>query len=64
VRAIVEKLDLQEPGDVPEMQPLVAEIHGALQLLRIESPLLGAAHAATPPLRLDSPGDTRRGSGG
>lgn len=27
---------LQQPGDVPQMQALVPEIHGVLQLLRIE----------------------------
>jgi hypothetical protein len=36
-----------QPGDVPEMQALVAEIHGLLQLLRIERPPLGAACAAS-----------------
>jgi len=29
---------------VPEVEPLVAEIHGLLELLRIERPPLGAAH--------------------
>jgi hypothetical protein len=32
---------------VPEVEPLVAEIHGLLELLRIERPPLGAAHAAS-----------------
>lgn len=36
----------QEPGDVPEVGPLVEEIHGLLELLRIERPPLVAAHAA------------------
>jgi quinolinate synthase len=36
-------------GDVPEVEPLVAEIHGLLELLRIERPPLGAAH--TPSIR-------------
>ena len=35
----------QESGNVPEVQPLMAEIHGLLELLRIERPPLGAAHA-------------------
>jgi hypothetical protein len=30
---------------VPEVEPLLAEIHGLLQVLRIERPPLGAAHA-------------------
>jgi hypothetical protein len=30
---------------VPEVQPLMAEIHGLLELLRIERPPLGAANA-------------------
>ena len=30
----------QQPGDVAQMQPLVTEIHGLLQLLRIECPAL------------------------
>jgi hypothetical protein len=34
---------------VAEVQPLVAEIHGVLQLLRIERPPLGAAN--TPSIR-------------
>jgi hypothetical protein len=38
---------LQQPGNVAEVQALVTEIHGALQLLRIERPPLGAAHAAS-----------------
>jgi hypothetical protein len=38
---------LQQPGDVPEVEPLVAEIHGVLQLLRIERPPLGAANTPT-----------------
>jgi hypothetical protein len=28
------------------VEPLMMEIHGLLELLRIERPLLGAAHAA------------------
>jgi hypothetical protein len=32
---------------VPEVQALMAEIHGVLQLLWIERPPLGAAHAAS-----------------
>jgi hypothetical protein len=42
-----EEGSLQQPGDVPQVQPLVVEIHGLLQLLRIERPPLGAAHAAS-----------------
>ncbi|WP_411869203.1 hypothetical protein [Vulcanococcus limneticus] len=37
----------QEPGNMPEVQPLMTKIHGLLQLLRIERPLLGTAHAAS-----------------
>jgi hypothetical protein len=36
---------LEQPGDVPEVQALVTEIHRVLQLLRIECPLLPVAHA-------------------
>ncbi len=32
---------------MPEVQPLMTKIHGLLQLLRIERPLLGTAHAAS-----------------
>ena len=39
----------QQPGDVAQMQPLVTEIHGLLQLLRIERPALVAPN--TPPIR-------------
>ena len=38
---------LQKPGNVAEMKQLVAEIHGVLQLLRIERPPLGAANTPT-----------------
>ncbi len=41
------KRSRQQPGDVPEMQALVAEIHGLLLLLRIERSPLGAARAAS-----------------
>jgi len=41
---------LEQPGDVPEVQALVTEIHSVLQLLRIERPPLGAAN--TPTIRL------------
>ena len=34
----------QQPGDVPELEPLVTEIHALLQLLRIERPPLAAAN--------------------
>jgi hypothetical protein len=44
---------LQEPGDVPEVQPLMAEIHGLLELLRTERPSG----------RLDRLSDTGRASG-
>ena len=40
---------LQQPGDVPQMQALMAEFHGVLQLLRIEGPPLDAAN--TPSIR-------------
>jgi hypothetical protein len=33
----------QKPGDMPEVQPLMAEFHGLLQLLRIVRPPLGQA---------------------
>ena len=39
----------QQPGDVAQMQPLVTEIHGLLQLLRIERPALVVPN--TPPIR-------------
>ncbi len=38
---------LHKPGDVPQMQPLVAQFHSVLQLLRIQGPPLGAAHTPT-----------------
>ena len=38
---------MQQPGDVPEVEPLVAEIHGVLQLLGIERPPLAAANTAS-----------------
>jgi len=38
---------LQQPGDVPEVQPLVAEIHGVLQLLLLELAPLCKAHAGS-----------------
>ena len=37
----------QQPGDVAEVQPLVPELYGALQVLRIERPPLGAANTAS-----------------
>jgi hypothetical protein len=37
----------QQPGDSPEGATLVPEVHGLLQVLRIERPPLCAAHAAT-----------------
>lgn len=36
-----------QPGDVAEVKPLVVEIYGLLQLLRIERRPLGEAHAGT-----------------
>jgi len=36
---------LEQPGDVAEVEPLEAEIHRLLELLRIERSPLGAAHA-------------------
>jgi len=36
---------LEHPGDVAEVEPLVAEIHRLLEPLRIERSPLGAAHA-------------------
>ena len=41
------KESLQQPGDVPEMQPVVAGINGILQLLWIEHPPLGAANTSS-----------------
>jgi len=38
---------LQQPGNATEVEPLVAEIHGVLQLLRIERPMLAAANTPT-----------------
>jgi hypothetical protein len=37
----------QQPGDVPEVEALVTELHGVLLLLRIERPTLGAANTAS-----------------
>ena len=37
----------QQPGDVPEVEALVTELHGVLLLLRIERPALGAANSAS-----------------
>ncbi len=37
----------QQPGDVAEVEALVTEIHGLLQLLRIERPPLGAENTAS-----------------
>ncbi len=37
----------EQPGDVAEVEALVTEIHGLLQLLRIERPPLGAANTAS-----------------
>ena len=45
----MEKGRLQQSGNVPQMQALMAEFHGVLQLLRIERPPLGAAN--TPSIR-------------
>lgn len=36
---------LEGPGNAAERAALVPEVHGQLQLLRIERPPLGAAHA-------------------
>jgi len=38
---------LQQPGNVTEVEPLVAEIHGVLETLWIERPPLGAANTPT-----------------
>ena len=38
---------LEQPGDMAEVEPLVAEIHCLLELLRIERPPLGAANTPT-----------------
>jgi hypothetical protein len=38
---------LQQPGNLPEVAPLVAEIHGVLQLLQIERPPLAAVNTPT-----------------
>jgi hypothetical protein len=37
----------QQPGDVPEVEALVTELHGTLQVLRIKRPPLGAANTAS-----------------
>ena len=37
----------QQPGDVAQMQALMPELHGTLQVLRIERPPLGAANTAS-----------------
>ena len=34
----------QHPSDVPQLQPLMTELHGVLLLLRIERPTLGPAN--------------------
>ncbi|WP_254971708.1 hypothetical protein [Cyanobium sp. Candia 9D4] len=38
---------MEESGDVPQVQPLMAQNHGLLELLRVERPPLGASHAAS-----------------
>jgi hypothetical protein len=42
---------MQQPGDAAEMQTLVAEVDGSLQLLLIERPPLSAARTASIRLR-------------
>jgi hypothetical protein len=37
----------QQPGNVAKVEALVAEIHGMLQLLRIERPPLGGVNTAS-----------------
>jgi hypothetical protein len=45
--ATVEKGSGQKPGDVPEVEALVTEIHGLLELLWSERPPLPAANTPT-----------------
>jgi hypothetical protein len=42
-----EERSSQEPGDMAQIQALMPELHGALQVLRIERPPLGAADTAS-----------------
>ena len=42
---------VEQPGDVAQVQALVPELHGVLQLLRIERPPLGAANTPSIPQR-------------
>ncbi len=37
--------EFQHPSDVPQVQPLMTELHSELDLLRIEDPTLGACCA-------------------
>jgi len=37
----------QNPGDVTQLQPLMAQLHSALEAVRIEHPPLGAANTAS-----------------
>lgn len=37
----------QQPGDMTQVQPLMAQLHGALEAVRIERPPLGAANTAS-----------------
>jgi hypothetical protein len=37
----------QQPGDVAQVQPLMTQLYGTLQVLRIKRPLLGAANTAS-----------------
>jgi hypothetical protein len=38
---------VQQPSDVAEMQPLMAQLHSALEVVQIERPSLGTANAAS-----------------
>jgi len=37
----------EQPGDVTQVQPLMTQLHGTLQVLRIKRPPLGAANTAS-----------------
>ena len=39
----------EQPGNVAQVQPLVPEVHSALQLLRIKRPPLGAPNTSSEP---------------
>ena len=49
----------QQPGEVTQMQPLMVQLHSALEAAQIERPLMGATNTASiPPGRLDHLSDS------